>query len=801
MQTPPRALQSYLALALLALLALGLPVVRGGVDAPTLVVEVVVTVAAAILALWCFPEVPLPALLLAGVLCLQLLQLVPVPAALHAGSAVAVRVFATSLEPVGLYPSPRPFSLDPASSAGRFAEGLACLAVYLAAWSFSRSRQRFQLLCAAVGASGALTAVLVLGAALLGVGPLFEPRFPFVNPNHLAAFTNLCTFVGLGLALHSRGPERLLWLVAFVVTSAVGVLSLSRAGLGAFLFGAVLFVVLYARRGRRDRARGWAFASIGLGVGAALGVAAYLASDSILAELRTVTGVMEEAKPHLWSTGLALLRGSPWLGIGRGAFGTVIAAYKTDTVAVTYTHVENEWLQPFVDLGVPGGLLLVGTLLWVWLSAARRTDQSALRIGLLVGVAAVAVHDLADFSLEIPGVAIPFFACLGALGSESPVYSVRRASMTALAGLSGLAALGGIGVYVAGQRLAVNAPKLTADETVAAARLDLWWHPADYLPHAAAGAALAGEDRCNEAWPWLARAMLLNPTDGVAHRYAGRCLWSANRSAVAATEFRLAIAYGETEALDDAILRYTVLPDLLAAVPDTPDDRMRLAVALQDARPSDAAEVLQRLMDDDLDARALVSLARVRLQLQQFEEALALAHRVMEASPGDAQGYLVSYSSLLGLGRVPEAEQVLLEGSRMRPGNAELLTVLSQRAIQSRRYTEAKRLAEQIVPRSAVEASHRELLVANALTAQGRIPEAIARAQAAASEQPQNPEPLLVLGGLFRALGRYDEAIDVLERAAKLPGADSARCQDQIAGLRREAADSAVRSNAESRPP
>ena len=795
MSRPPRGPSSYLALALLSLLVISLPLARGGVDAPAVLAEVVLSTLAVVLALWGALEVPVAGVFLAGLLVLQTLQLVPIPSAWHGLSAVASRVFQVSLEPVGLYPAARPFSLDLASSASRLAEGIACLAVYLTAWSYSGSRQRLRLLCAAVGLSGVAIAVVVLGAALFGLGPLLEPHFPFVNRNHLAASTHLGAFACLGLAVHSRGPGRILWLLGFVVVAVVGMLSLSRAGLGAFLFGALLFGVLFARRAReRASGRRVALLSLGVAVGVVAGATAYLASDSILARIRTIPDAIEEAKPHLWRAGLDVVRDSPWVGIGRGTFGTVFAAYKADAVAVTYTHVENEWLQSVIDLGLPGGLLLVAGLAWLWLAAARRNASGALHVGLLAATAAVAIHDLADFSLEIPGVAIPFFACLGALGDGTRTFRLRRTWLVGAAATAGVVALVGASFGAVHARRAVEAASIPADEAIAAARADLRWHPADFLPHAVAGAALAAAHRCPEAVPWLERAMLLDPTDATAHRIMGRCLWSAGQPALAGREYRLALAYGEPETLEEIIPRYPVLQELLQAVPDTPEDRFRLGLALLGShRPEDAAEVFQHLLDEDFDERTVLPLARARLASRDYGRALALARSVIETHP-NREAYLLAYYSLIGLDEESSASQVLREGAQAFPGDPEILAVLVQLAIQAHHYVEAKRLGEQIVPRSAPEAASRELLVAHALAAGGRIPEAIQRAEAAAASVPDAAEPLMVLAGLLGAVGRYDAAIDALERAASLPGVDVARCRGQIAELRKAAADHATRA-------
>ena len=84
-----------------------------------------------------------------------------------------------------------------------------------------------------------------------------------------------------------------------------------------------------------------------------------------------------------WSPALQLVRDYPLTGIGRGAFGTVYPAYKTEPELVTFTHLENEWLQAPVELGLPAGLLLVGALAPVLIpSRVERAEDKLLSIAL-----------------------------------------------------------------------------------------------------------------------------------------------------------------------------------------------------------------------------------------------------------------------------------------------------------------------------------------------------------------------------------------------------------------------------------
>ncbi len=390
-------------------------------------------------------SIPRTALPLLGVVAIALLQLVPLPVALQRLSPGAVRIFEASLGPLGLYPAARPLSLDPGESARELLKALACLAAFAAAHALADTRRRRGRVLQGLAGAGLLVAGVVLGLALAGAGALVKPRFPFVNPNHLAACLNLSAFVALGIALASHGQSRVLWALAFATTGAVSFLSLSRGGVLAFVLGTVVFVGLYVRS-RPDPAHGprrsyGRDALLFGGLVAALGIAAYLALDPVLGRLDTLRASADDTRAHLWRPALQVLRDFPLLGVGRGAFEAVFAGYQLESATYVFTHVENEWLQALLDLGIPGGLLLVGTFAWIWIAAARRRDLSLGDVGLLAGTAAVAAHNLVDFSLGILGVAVPFAIAMGLLTRGQPSFSVRRAPLRAFLAAAALLAV------------------------------------------------------------------------------------------------------------------------------------------------------------------------------------------------------------------------------------------------------------------------------------------------------------------------------------------------------------------------
>jgi tetratricopeptide (TPR) repeat protein len=758
----------------LGLLAFAVPLARGGVDLWAEISALVLALVS-LLASMRRPAVPRSALPLAAVLGVCALLLVPLPHQVHGLSPGAVRVFEVSLGQLGMYPEVRPLSLDSAATARAFLKAVACTAAFIASSRYSSTHQRRERVVLGLALSSAGVTAAVLGAALVGGGELLGPHFPFVNPNHLAGFLNLTSFVALGQAFRLHGRSRVLWGMLFAVAGATVFLSLSRAGIAGFLLGGCVFLGWHSLT-RRHRDGASHPLRQGMLVGAlacAAGLAAFLALDPILAELRTLRGGADDIKVRLLAPALQVIKDFPIVGIGPGAFPTVFTAYQSESSAVTFTHLENEWVQPLIDFGVPAGVLLVGTFALIWARAARRRGLAPSEIGLLAGTAALAAQSGFDFSLDVLGVAIPFAIAMGLLEpAERPVRLPRWLLPTAVAALLLVA-----GAFV----VAIQRHELDADRdriegaagsrtTEGVARDVLWWHPADWFPHAVAGVRSAAEQGCRQGMPWLLRAMALDPAAPSPHLAAARCLVGRDDRA-AKREYRLAILFGGP-ALEEAMVRYPALVDLLEVAPMTPDGLLELGLALRRAhRPSDAAEVYRRVLEELRDERAVLPLGYVKSSQGDHEGALELAYRHAQRHPSDPAGWLVAATSLSALGREELARAEIERGLAAIPGSPPLLEFLAERAMAARRWTEAKRLADDIAARTPAEIAAKHLLAARALAGQGRIGEALDRARSATAANGTVPAPWLAVASYGAGQGRYDEAIAALRRAAALPGA------------------------------
>ena len=447
---------------LLAVVVIGPALALGGV-AP----EVVIAFMILLLPLWLrlgrrsrgTIEVPWPAWIGLAAIVLTALQCAPLPAGLRelfapgSGERIARALAGSGIE---AWPSLSPTPADTALEVARLS-GLTVLFVIAAQlpWRFTAG------LVSAAGAAVAGLGLLQVGLGMraiygfyspLDVDPTATPALltSFVNPNHQADLFLLALFSaggllvrqGLAEAREAASPETrmLLWSCILVVGAAL-LLSLSRGALLALVLTAPLALVIaaFARhreggdRSRRGRARWWPRVAVLVAVGAA---AAMIAQAGAWAEMRTLAnpgqGVAD--KLRIAADALELHQLAPYVGVGRGAFVDLFPAVDSSPGEVIHTHLESAPAALWVEWGWAGAAIGVGLVLAFFDALRRlrvRSDGAARAIALL-GVAAVALHSLGDFSLEFLGVAAPTVALAGALAGRGRRVGSTRATAAGL---------------------------------------------------------------------------------------------------------------------------------------------------------------------------------------------------------------------------------------------------------------------------------------------------------------------------------------------------------------------------------
>lgn len=281
----------------------------------------------------------------------------------------------------------------------------------VAYWLYALMPQRartWPALAAAVLLSGlALAAAGAYQVLVLGVAP----QSVFLDVNIQAALLNLIALPTAGYYLVRRVRvgkfDRPGWLLGLAFLALVYALMLtrSRGGILSFLLGAGLVLVLAWRHVPRK-----ALASLPLIVLAAYVLAELSRSGSFTERLETLADPQSASPERLliWQQSWELLRQSPLWGAGLGHYSLYWPLYRDPADGSAGFFVHNDYLQLWIEAGLPGLLLFLGVLAaaaWGALRAWHRRNLPVLaRLemgGLAAGVGAIAVHSLVQYNFYV----------------------------------------------------------------------------------------------------------------------------------------------------------------------------------------------------------------------------------------------------------------------------------------------------------------------------------------------------------------------------------------------------------------
>jgi O-antigen ligase len=262
---------------------------------------------------------------------------------------------------------------------------------------------------------------------------LGAPFAPFVNENHYTGWMAMVASLAIGsfaggvaAALKDVKPgwrNRIVWFSSrrasgMVVTGfAIAVMALSmvvatsRGGLVGLLL-IFMIVVMWTLRRQSGWRRIIGVLSLGLITALALG---WGDASRTIAQF---AGVFEDmgGRKEIWSDTLPVIRDFPLTGTGLNTFGIAMLHYqKAYSFGGAVTEAHNDYLQ----LAAEGGLLLgvpivlaIGIMIreiWRRFQEARDAPEIYwIRAGAVTGLCAIAVMELFDFTLQMPGAAAMF---------------------------------------------------------------------------------------------------------------------------------------------------------------------------------------------------------------------------------------------------------------------------------------------------------------------------------------------------------------------------------------------------------
>ena len=243
----------------------------------------------------------------------------------------------------------------------------------------------------------ALYQLLVLGG---------DPRSTFLSRNSHAAMLILIAIpTSSHFLLIAAGKKRIAIGAALFVSFLAIAVTGSRGVLLSLLLAAGVVAAVSYRRVATARLLGWLVIIVG----------AYLLANLLLQGWLggRLSSVLEPSSAGhdrflIWRGALQMALEAPWLGIGLGSFWLAWPPYRhlADSSAGFYVH--NDYLQLWIETGIPGVMLLLAievAVLAVFVRTLRNpTVETPTRVetaGLVGGLAAIAFHSFFDFDLYI----------------------------------------------------------------------------------------------------------------------------------------------------------------------------------------------------------------------------------------------------------------------------------------------------------------------------------------------------------------------------------------------------------------
>ena len=331
---------------------------------------------------------------------------------------------------------------------------LSCMAVFWLALNHGRKSQNTRRLLLAVAISAAISAAYGLWAetsgakTVLGVAKtqyIDSLTGTFINKNHAATFFGFGILCAMSLLLMSIGSipkilgpsekmrmlgqrlsgKHLIPPAALVLLVPALLMTDSRAGV-VLTFLATAFLVIAARL-TRSISRNVFLAMLALVLLPAFLLLAFGGGTS-LAERFGFFGQDWDVRMNIYKTTMEAIADAPFIGTGLGSFPDIFRLHHDGGITSAVTQAHNVYLELALELGIPAAILMLIACAWPALRCAAgmaRRQQNRLLPATGAAVALLAAtHSAFDFSLQMPGLALVFWAIMGACAAQG--WSTRK---------------------------------------------------------------------------------------------------------------------------------------------------------------------------------------------------------------------------------------------------------------------------------------------------------------------------------------------------------------------------------------
>jgi len=252
----------------------------------------------------------------------------------------------------------------------------------------------------------------------------------YINRNHFAGFLEMALPFAITTGLRRAGtlrrgvqrsetkarsllssPELLpLAGLLFLAIAIFAGLVFSRSRMG-ILSSLVSIAVVLILAGSSSMSKGTGAAVAALFFLGVMGTVVWVGTDPVINRFEALGQEYSQAGQNrisIWRDTLGLVRQHPLLGTGLGTFSVAYTSVQTVFLTQLVDHAHCDYLEVASELGLPGGILLFGSIFWILARAVRRyrksedSFDSVVWLGCIGSITAMLLHSLADFNLYIP---------------------------------------------------------------------------------------------------------------------------------------------------------------------------------------------------------------------------------------------------------------------------------------------------------------------------------------------------------------------------------------------------------------